>query len=63
MSERLLTPEEMAEKLNVPLSWVYSQTRQKGEGTIPVVRVGKYCRFIESHVFEWLRKKQSKILK
>lgn len=38
----LLTPEELAEKLKVPLSWVYEQSRQ---GNIPTHRMGRYIRF------------------
>jgi excisionase family DNA binding protein len=38
----LLAPEELAEQLKVPVSWVYEQSRQ---GNIPTVRVGRYIRF------------------
>jgi len=38
----LLTPEELAERLNVPRSWVYEQSRQ---GNIPTHRLGRYVRF------------------
>lgn len=38
----LLTPEELADKLKVPLSWVYEQSRQ---GNIPTHRIGRYIRF------------------
>ena len=41
-SPTLLPPEELAAKLNVPVSWVYEQSRQ---GTIPTHRVGRYIRF------------------
>jgi len=37
-----LTPEELAEVLHVPLSWVYEQSRQ---GKIPTHHIGKYLRF------------------
>lgn len=47
--------DELATKLNVPKSWIYSQTRRKGEGTIPVLRIGKYLRFNYQEVMEWLR--------
>jgi excisionase family DNA binding protein len=40
--ERLLDPEELAERLKVPVSWVYEQSRR---GRIPTVRIGKYVRF------------------
>ena len=35
----------MAKILSVPVSRLYSETRRKGEKTIPMVRIGKYCRF------------------
>jgi len=52
----LLTADEMAEKLKVPLSWIYSHTRQTGPGTIPRIKVGKYLRFDEAKVMEWLER-------
>ena len=38
----LLSPEELAAKLKVPLSWVYEQSRQD---KIPTHRLGHYIRF------------------
>jgi len=38
----LLTPEELATKLKVPVSWCYEQSRQ---GNIPTHRIGRYIRF------------------
>jgi excisionase family DNA binding protein len=38
----LLTPEELAAKLKIPVSWVYEQSRQ---GNIPTHRIGRYIRF------------------
>ena len=38
----LLTPEALADRLKVPLSWVYEQSRQ---GNIPTHRLGRYIRF------------------
>ncbi|MBI2361025.1 MAG: helix-turn-helix domain-containing protein, partial [Deltaproteobacteria bacterium] len=45
----LLTPEELAERLKVPLSWVYEQSRQ---GKIPTHRIGRYIRFDLCEVLE-----------
>ncbi len=56
--KELLTVSELAEKLKVPISWLYSRTREKGEGTIPKIMVGKYVRFDEAAVLEWLKVKQ-----
>ena len=40
--DHLLTPEELAECLQVAVSWVYEQSRQ---GNIPTHRLGRYIRF------------------
>jgi len=50
-----LTPDEMAEILRTPLSWIYSQTRKKGKNTIPMTRVGKYIRFEREKVLRWIQ--------
>ena len=39
---RLLSPEELAQRLNLPVSWVYEQSRL---GNIPTHRLGRYIRF------------------
>ena len=41
-SPTLLKPEELAEKLKIPVSWIYEQSRQ---GNIPTHRLGRYIRF------------------
>ena len=41
-ADRLLTANELADHLKVPLSWVYEQSRQ---GKIPTQRIGRYIRF------------------
>jgi excisionase family DNA binding protein len=53
--EELLTIEELAGKLKVPKSWIYSRTRETGPGCLPRLKTGKYLRFEESRVMEWLR--------
>ena len=45
--DHLLTAEELAVNLNVPLSWVYEQSRT---GNIPTHRIGRYIRFDLSEV-------------
>ena len=50
----LLTPEELADRLKVPLSWVYEQSRQ---GNIPTHRIGRYLRFSLTEVLESQKKK------
>ncbi len=52
----LLDKDGLAEYLNVPPSWVYEKTRNKGNGSIPRVMVGKYVRFNIEEVLEWLKR-------
>jgi len=58
MTDQLLTVEELAEELKTPPSWIYSRTRQTGPDTIPMIKVGKYCRFNLQEVLSWLKKQQ-----
>ena len=50
--DRLLTADELAERLGMKTEWVWAQARA---GRIPHVRLGRYRRFRESAVEEWLR--------
>ena len=50
--DRLLTADELAEHLGMKTEWVWAQARA---GRIPHVRLGRYRRFRESAVEEWLR--------
>jgi len=52
----LLTPEELATKLKVPVSWCYEQSRQ---GNIPTHRLGRYLRFSLTEVLESQKNKNS----
>lgn len=58
MNQNLITVDELAEKLRVPKSWIYSQTRQTDPDSIPRIRCGKYIRFYENEVIAWLKRKQ-----
>jgi excisionase family DNA binding protein len=49
----LLTPEELAERMKLPVSWVYEQSRQ---GNIPTHRIGRYLRFSLTEVLESQKK-------
>ena len=55
--QELLTIKELSQRLKVPVSWLYSRTRERGEGTIPLMRVGKYLRFSYEDVRQWLQGK------
>jgi excisionase family DNA binding protein len=50
----LLTVEEVAELLHVPPSWVYDHTRRRAINRIPGFRLGKYWRFRQADVLEWI---------
>ena len=51
MSERLLDAREVAERLNVPVSWVRESTRS---GAMPHLRLGRYVRYELGEVETWL---------
>ena len=55
---RLLTIHEVAELLQVPVSWVYEHTRRRCIDRIPGFRLGKYWRFAERDVIAWLGAKR-----
>jgi excisionase family DNA binding protein len=54
----LLTVHEVAELLRVPVSWVYERTRRRGDGQLPHLKLGKYLRFEESSVTEFIREQR-----
>ena len=51
MTDRLLTADEVAELLAVPVSWVRESTRT---GAMPCVELGRYRRYRASEVEKWL---------
>jgi excisionase family DNA binding protein len=51
MGERLLTAEEVAERLAVPESWVRQETRA---GRMPCLALGRYRRYEWEAVTTWL---------
>jgi len=56
--ERLLTVQEVANLLHVPISWVYERTRRGGTDQLPHVKLGKYLRFEEGAVIDFIRKQR-----
>ena len=52
MNQNLVGINEMAEKLDVPVSWLYSRTRTNA---IPHYKVGKYVKFEPDEVWNWLK--------
>jgi excisionase family DNA binding protein len=51
---RLLTVNEVAELLHVPVSWVYGRMRKRCTERLPGFRLGKYWRFSEREVLAWV---------
>jgi excisionase family DNA binding protein len=49
--DRLLTAEEIAERLGMRTDWVWAQARA---GRIPHIRLGRYRRFRESAIEAWV---------
>lgn len=56
MSERLLTAQEVADLLAVPLSWVREATRN---GRLPHVALGRYRRYQRVTIEAWLREQEN----
>jgi excisionase family DNA binding protein len=54
--KRLLTVEEVADMLQVPKSWVYARTRRRGLEQLPHLKVGKYLRFEEGTMREFVER-------
>ena len=52
MNQNLIGINEMAKKLDVPASWLYSSTRIN---EIPHFKIGKYVKFDPEIVIEWIQ--------
>jgi excisionase family DNA binding protein len=53
MSTSLLTAAQVAQKLGVPKTWVYEQSRR---GRIPTVTLGRYRRYRAEAIDRWLER-------
>jgi predicted DNA-binding transcriptional regulator AlpA len=56
--EDILTPDQLAQRLQVKRSWVYEKCRRRGkvgERPIPCLNLGRYRRFYWPDICEWLR--------
>ncbi len=54
--EKLLDVREVAQLLNVPISWVYAAAER---GELPSFRIGKYRRLSRAEVLAWLQARHS----
>jgi hypothetical protein len=57
----ILTPEQLAKRLQVGVNWVYEKSRARGNrgNSLPVLRCGRYLRFSWPDVCAWLRSNNS----
>ena len=56
----LLTPEEAAALLRVPVSWMYQHTRRRSLDRIPFIKVGHYVRFREEDLLGYINRRMVK---
>ena len=54
--DELLTVDEVAFLLKVPKRWIYEHTRKRVGPRLPHVKLGKYLRFFEGDVREFLKR-------
>lgn len=57
MSSSLLTADQVADKLGVPKTWVYEQSRK---GRIPTVTLGRYRRYRAETIDRWIEQLEAK---
>ena len=50
----LMTVQQVAELLQVPVSWVYGRLRKRSLERLPGYRLGKYWRFDKEEILAWL---------
>ena len=59
---QILTPEQLAERLQVQVSFIYENTRKRAgrrnADPLPCIRMGKYLRFYWPEIEKWLERKQ-----
>ncbi len=55
---RLLTVEEVSDLFQLPRSWVYERTRRRGIERLPHLKLGKYVRFEEKAVRQFLEQRK-----
>jgi excisionase family DNA binding protein len=59
LNSELLTVPQVAELLQVPVSWVYGRLRKRSFERLPGYRLGKYWRFDRGEVLAWVTRHQT----
>jgi excisionase family DNA binding protein len=54
-NERLLLPEEVADRLQVGVKWVYAAAQR---GDLPHIKVGRYVRFVAADIDQWIEERK-----
>jgi predicted DNA-binding transcriptional regulator AlpA len=61
--DEILTPFQVAERLQVKPSWVYEQTRERAAvrnaDPLPHIKLGRYLRFDWKDVLAWLERRKT----
>ena len=57
--EKLLTIQQVADLLHVPVSRVYGRTRKRSIERLPGIRLGKYWRFRKADLEAWIERQRS----
>jgi excisionase family DNA binding protein len=55
----LLTVQQVAALLQVPVSWVYGRLRKRPLERLPGYRLGKYWRFDKEEVLSWVAQQRT----
>jgi len=55
----LLTVQQVAKLLQVPVSWVYGRLRKRSLEKLPGYRLGKYWRFDKEEVLLWVAQQRA----
>ena len=58
MDDALLTVQDAARFLNVSVSWIYEHVRDGAEDRLPVVKLGKYLRFDQRDLRDYIDAKR-----
>jgi excisionase family DNA binding protein len=51
----LITPEELAKRLKVPLSWIYDRIKISGPERLPFYEIGDHLRFSIPEIEDYLK--------
>lgn len=54
MAQEILTPDQVAELLQVKRSWIFEKTRKRCPTPLPCLRIGRFLRFRLRDIEEWL---------